>query len=187
MHSFVRKKPKTKQNTNQYVHSIVNNNIFTTVRGRHEWVIISVFFLFVGVRYRNQIAIRRTERPDRMQTVRGRRIVHRRSDGQYRVVAGRIAIRIDVHLEAVECHQRFEPRQSINTHTHESASNRRQTHNSPHCTRIAAALDGIDDGGAVARIAARIQHTDEGFRIQMHRIVQISGFRADLRKCGVRY
>lgn len=51
--------------------------------------------------HRYLIAVGRTERADRIQPVRRRAVVRLRFDRQYRVIAGRIAVRVHIHLKAV--------------------------------------------------------------------------------------
>lgn len=50
--------------------------------------------------HRYLIAVGRTERADRIQSVRRRAVLRLRFDRQYRVIAGRIAVRVHVHLKA---------------------------------------------------------------------------------------
>lgn len=60
-----------------------------------------VYFVFKNFEfYRNVLPIRRTERADGVQAVCCCRIVYRRSDCQYRIIAGRVTVRIDVDLES---------------------------------------------------------------------------------------
>lgn len=56
--------------------------------------------------------------------------------------------------------------------------------NLPHCAHVAAALDGVHDGSAVARIASHLQNGHKCLGVQMNSVVQVSGFGTDLIRFG---